>query len=268
MSSAAASATDRAMGPAVSWLCAIGTIPVLLTSPTVGLMPTRPLTFDGETIDPSVSVPTPTAARFAATATPVPELEPEGLRSRAYGLRVCPPRPLQPLDEWEERKFAHSLRLVFAISTAPASRRRVTMNASRGDATPASAREPAEVFMRSPVAMLSLMTTGMPWSGPRTRPALRSVSICVAIASASGFTSMMLRNCGPPLSTASILARYCSTSSRDEVDPADIRCCRSAMVNSSRANRVDGVFCENASRRGGCDGQCSREETEPSAVRA
>ena len=93
VSSAAASATDRAIGPAVSWLCAIGTIPVRLTSPTVGLIPTSPLTFEGETIDPSVSVPTPTAARLAATATPVPELEPEGLRSSAYGIAGLPSAP-------------------------------------------------------------------------------------------------------------------------------------------------------------------------------
>ena len=36
---AAASATVRVIGPAVSWLCAIGTMPVRLTSPSVGLNP-------------------------------------------------------------------------------------------------------------------------------------------------------------------------------------------------------------------------------------
>ncbi len=56
----AASATVRAIGPAVSWLCAIGTIPVRLTRPSVGLMPTTELLLEGETIDPSVSVPTAT----------------------------------------------------------------------------------------------------------------------------------------------------------------------------------------------------------------
>ena len=39
------------------------------------------------------------AQMLAATAAPDPELEPEGLRSRQYGLRVCPPRPLHPLVE-------------------------------------------------------------------------------------------------------------------------------------------------------------------------
>ena len=38
-SSAAASATVRQSGPAVSWVCEIGMMPARLTSPTVGLMP-------------------------------------------------------------------------------------------------------------------------------------------------------------------------------------------------------------------------------------
>ena len=73
----------RAIGPAVSWLCAIGTIPSRLTRPTVGLSPTMPVTAAGQRMLPSVSVPMPTTARLAATATAVPELEPQGERSGA-----------------------------------------------------------------------------------------------------------------------------------------------------------------------------------------
>src|SRR5262245_6216732 len=120
--SAAASATVRAIGPAVSWLCAIGTMPLRLTSPSVGLIPTRPLMVDGDTIEPSVSVPIAAAARLAAMAAPDPELEPDGLRSSAYGFFVWPPRPLHPLLECVDRKFAHSLRLVLPIITEPAAR--------------------------------------------------------------------------------------------------------------------------------------------------
>src|SRR5206468_13119615 len=145
-------------------------------SPSVGLMPTSEHAADGQTIDPSVSVPTPTAARLAATAAPVPELDPQGLRSRTYGLRHCPPRPLQPLDECAERKFAHSLRFVLPRITAPAARRRATNGASRRAEAPASASEPAVVIIRSPVAMLSLISTGTPCRGPRTRPDFRSAS--------------------------------------------------------------------------------------------
>ena len=74
--------TLRAIGPAVSWSAEIGMTPARLHSPIVGLMPTRPFAPAGQTIEPSVSVPTPTVARSAETATPVPELEPHGLRSR------------------------------------------------------------------------------------------------------------------------------------------------------------------------------------------
>ncbi len=73
----------RAIGPAVSWLWEMGTMPLRLTSPTVGLTPTSADAADGETMEPSVSVPTATAQRLAATAAPEPELEPDGLRSSA-----------------------------------------------------------------------------------------------------------------------------------------------------------------------------------------
>src|SRR5207247_9013270 len=94
-------------------------------------------------MEPFVSVPIDAAQRFADTAEADPELEPDGLRSVQYGLRVCPPRPLQPLIEREPRKFAHSLRLVFPSMTAPAARRRSTRKESRGAMEPSSAREPA-----------------------------------------------------------------------------------------------------------------------------
>src|SRR5512136_1887719 len=122
--SVAASATERAIGPAVSCEWAIGTMPERLTNPIVGLIPTMPQQDEGETIEPSVSVPTATAARLAATATAEPELEPEGFRSRAYGFFVCPPRPLQPLVECDDLKLAHSLRFALAMMTAPAALRR------------------------------------------------------------------------------------------------------------------------------------------------
>ncbi len=81
--SAAASATVRAIGPAVSWLWAMGMMPARLTSPSVGLIPTIEQQVAGETMDPSVSVPTAAAHRFAATATAEPELDPDGVRSSA-----------------------------------------------------------------------------------------------------------------------------------------------------------------------------------------
>src|SRR4029453_1964689 len=140
--STAASVTLRAIGPAVSWLALIGTPPAPLHNPSVGLMPTTPLAPDGQTIEPSVSVPTAATARSGAATTPEPELEPHGLRSRTYGMFVCPPMPLQPLDDGPDRKFAHSDRLALPMMNAPAALSCRTMNASSG-VLPASAQEPA-----------------------------------------------------------------------------------------------------------------------------
>ena len=127
------------------------------------MIPTSPFAPEGQTTEPSVSVPTAATARSAAAATPEPELEPHGLRSRTYGMFVWPPMPLQPLDETNERKFAHSLRFALPITSAPAARSRWTMNAS-GGVEPASAHEPAVVGMPV-VSMLSLTMIGSPRSG-------------------------------------------------------------------------------------------------------
>src|ERR1700685_1790136 len=83
VSRTAASATETAIGPAVSWTGDSGTMPVLLTRPAVGLMPTTPQALDGETIEAYVSVPTASAASPAETPAADPELEPDGFRSSA-----------------------------------------------------------------------------------------------------------------------------------------------------------------------------------------
>src|SRR5215468_9018480 len=151
----------------------MGTTPPRLVRPTVGLMPTTPLTFAWQTMLPSVSVPNPTAVRLADTEAAEPELEPQALRSTEYGLWVSPPRPDQPLVEEKERKFAHSERLVFPRITAPPARNFAATVESRVAGAPKSASDPAVVCMLSPVSMLSLSSTGIPCSGPRTRPAAR-----------------------------------------------------------------------------------------------
>ena len=74
-SSAAASATVRVIGPAVSCVAEIGRMPVRLTRPTVGRSPTSLCAAAGEVIEPLVSVPIVTAARPDAAAAPEPELE-------------------------------------------------------------------------------------------------------------------------------------------------------------------------------------------------
>ncbi len=162
--------TVRHIGPAVSWLCAIGMMPSCDKRPTVGLSPTTRLLPAGHTMEPSVSVPTAAAQRFAAGATAEPELDPHGSKIKRYGSRVKPPRALQPLNGAKPRKFAHSERLVLPRITAPAARSRLTIGASAGTRLFTSASDPAVVSMSSSVAILSFTSTGMPCSGPRSRP--------------------------------------------------------------------------------------------------
>ncbi len=105
-------------------------MPLRLNNPSVGLIPTIPLVCAGQMIEPSVSVPTEAAHKFAATAAPEPDDDPHAERSSTYGLRVNPPREDHPLTERFPRKFAHSLKFVFPKMTAPALRNCFTMNAS------------------------------------------------------------------------------------------------------------------------------------------
>src|SRR5919202_5269789 len=154
----------------------MGITPARLVSPTVGLMPTTPLWPAGHTIEPSVSVAMVAAARLAAAAAPEPDDEPHGLRSRTYGMLHWRPRPLQPLDEWVERKFAHSLRLVLPSRIAPACRKRAAVVESCCTGTLTRASEPAVVCIASAVSMLSLTMIGMPCSGERGPRRRRSAS--------------------------------------------------------------------------------------------
>src|SRR5580693_4269893 len=150
-------------------------MPARLTSPRVGLMPTTPHALEGETIDPSVSVPTASGAKPADSPAADPELDPDGLRSSAYGFAVWPPSVDQPLVDRVDRKFAHSDRFALARMTAPAARSREMMNASGGRAV-SSAGEPA-VAARPDTWTLSLTRTGIPSRGPRGRPARRAASL-------------------------------------------------------------------------------------------
>src|SRR5580692_7874817 len=223
----------------------MGMMPARLMRPSVGLIPTNPFAEDGQTTEPSVSEPTATAQRLAAVAAPEPELDPQGFRSRAYGLRVWPPRPLHPLLEWLERMFAHSLRLVLPRITAPDSRNFCATKESLVGFDPRSANDPAVVCMRSAVSILSLIRTGIPCKGPRTCRSFRSWSRASAMARASGLTSMTPLSVGPCLSISSIRARYFSVIERAVNFPEAIPACRSAVVISSNSNGlISGVEAE------------------------
>ena len=58
----ALSVTFRVMGPGVSNVLEIGTIPLRLSKPVVGFNPTTEFELDGERIEPEVSEPTAATA--------------------------------------------------------------------------------------------------------------------------------------------------------------------------------------------------------------
>ena len=136
----ARSVTVFVNGPPMSCVSASGTIPSRLDSPRVPRRPARAWWADGTRMDPHVSVPIPAAAKPAATAAPVPPLEPPGLRVGSYGLRVCPPAELTVVSP-----YASSCMLALPMMTAPAAFSPATWNASSGGCQPASALEPAVV---------------------------------------------------------------------------------------------------------------------------
>src|SRR5262249_12398244 len=111
-------------------------------SPWVGRRPTRLLCAAGYRMDPHVSDPMPAAAKLAATAAPVPPLDPPGLRVGSYGLRVCPPSELMVV-----MPRANSWGFVLPRMTTPASRSLRTWNASRPVVQPLSATDAAVVGM-------------------------------------------------------------------------------------------------------------------------
>lgn len=69
-----------------------GTIPWVLTRPTVTLRPVSPQKVAGRRTEPPVSVPMPQGAMRAATRTPVPLLDPPGVRAtaRSRGFQGVP----------------------------------------------------------------------------------------------------------------------------------------------------------------------------------
>src|ERR1700730_19432377 len=76
----------------------------------------------GLTILPSVSLPIEKPTNPAAVAAPGPALEPDDPSSSSHGFMVCPPNQIS--------LSANAPRLSLAISTAPASCRRLTTAAS------------------------------------------------------------------------------------------------------------------------------------------
>ena len=213
-SSAAASATVSAIGPGESWDREIGTTPSVGTRPTVGLIPTTPLNAAGQVIDPSVSVPIASGASPAATAAPLPELDPPGGAVEAVGVagqpavaapagRREPVTDVGPLAEVGLAQHHHPGR------AQPAHERRRP--------EPGWGRRPARASRRwwagRAVSTLSFTRIGTPCSGPRTPVRRRSRRRAPPPAtSTSGFSVQIALVC---TSTVSIRSSSRSTWSRD-----------------------------------------------------
>ena len=111
--------------------------PCRLIRPKVGRRPVAPVRVQGETMEPSVSLPmaNPTAPAAVAAAEPADEpLEPWSV---FHGLRVMPPNHTSP--------HASSPSVSLATSTAPAAARRSTTAASSSITCSRNGTEPQVV---------------------------------------------------------------------------------------------------------------------------
>src|ERR1017187_7385695 len=114
----AQSSTPRQIGPTLSMVQLSAIAPYRLIRPYVGRSPTVPHAWLGETIDPSVSVPSVKPTSPAAVAAAGPALDPLDVCSVFHGVFVMPLNHSPPCASAPIESFA--------ISTAPALRSRST----------------------------------------------------------------------------------------------------------------------------------------------
>ena len=96
--------------------------PARLVRPTVGLMPTTPFGSRGRRCCRRSRCRAQRRRDSPRRRHPIPNSSRTDCDRSRTDCCICPPRPLQPLIEWNERKFAHSHRLVFPRMTAPPAR--------------------------------------------------------------------------------------------------------------------------------------------------
>src|SRR5712664_3743020 len=129
-------------------------------------MPTSPQCDAGIRIDPPVSDPIPPGTIRAATAAPVPPLDPPALRSRSHGFLVG----------GVYTPHASSCVVVFPRTIAPAALSLATAAESlRAGGVSFIAFDPQPVFQPA-TSKISLIATGIPLSGPPERPSLALAS--------------------------------------------------------------------------------------------
>ena len=174
-STSAQSSTVRQIAPILSNDQHSAMAPVRATRPNVGRSPVAPQRIQGETMEPSVSVPRLNPNRPAAVPAADPALDPLEPFSRFQGLLVRPSNQRSP--------YANAPSVVLATSTAPASSSRFTTAASSSGTRSLYGVAPQVVLIPA-VSRRSFAPHGIPCSGPRYRPAAISLSAFVACRSA------------------------------------------------------------------------------------
>ena len=136
--------------------------------------------------------------KFAERPTPEPELDPCGLRSSTYGIAALPAgtAPAADASEARGRRPTRSCSTCRGVSRPPRAACPRCTRPRADSSAPARAIPPSSAVL-SALPMFALSSTGIPCSGPRTLPALRSASSASAIVSASGFVSITARSSGP-----------------------------------------------------------------------
>jgi hypothetical protein len=84
------SSSVRPIGPILSSVQESAIAPWRLTRPYVGRSPVTPQKFEGQRIEPQVSVPIANGTSPPAIAAPLPEDEPPAQRPGSHGLRIGP----------------------------------------------------------------------------------------------------------------------------------------------------------------------------------
>ena len=144
--------------------------------PRCGFRPKRPQKAAGFRIDPAPSEAEAAAHSPAASAAPLPPLDPLGVRSVSHGLRVMP----LVLDSVNPQT-ASSGRFVLPRKTAPAWRRLATIGESEV-AVPSNPSVPSRVGSPS-MSSMSLIAIGTPRNGASSpAPSRRSASSACASA--------------------------------------------------------------------------------------
>ena len=123
----------------------------------------------GMRIEPPPSEPCAIAVMPAATATAAPPLEPPGVRAGSHGLRAGPVTRFSVVPLWPCSGV-----LVLPTMMPPAARTR-SVHMALDAAIPSSTSEPCDNLKPS-TASRSLIGTGMPCRGPRSRPSMTTCS--------------------------------------------------------------------------------------------